>query len=87
MKTTLFNFFKNAGVLLLIATLGMSCSDNDIEVIIKKAATVLSLIMVKFWPFPVLKVMEPGQQEVVVVTFTMLLLWKTTEKKAHCVLQ
>ena len=36
MKTTLFNFFKNAGVLLLIATLGMSCSDNDIEVIIKK---------------------------------------------------
>ena len=30
MKTTLFNFFKNAGVLLLIATLGMSCSDNDI---------------------------------------------------------
>lgn len=38
MKTTLFNFFKNAGVLLLIATLGMSCSDNDIEVIIKKGS-------------------------------------------------
>lgn len=38
MKTTLFNFFKNAGVLFLIATLGMSCNDNDIEVVIKKGS-------------------------------------------------
>ena len=38
MKTTLFNFFKNAGALFLIATLGMSCNDNDIEVVIKKGS-------------------------------------------------
>lgn len=36
MKTTLLNFFKNVGVLLLIATFGMSCSDNGVEVILKK---------------------------------------------------
>ena len=36
MKTTLLNFFKNAGVLLFIATFGMSCSDNDIEIVLKK---------------------------------------------------
>ena len=87
MKTTLFNFFKNAGVLLLIATLGMSCSDNDVEVIIKKGSDGPFPDYGKVLAFPGAEVMEPGQQEVVVVTFTMLLLWKTTEKKAHCVLQ